>query len=140
MTKLYETSPLAIELKVLVNDANKQPTFSWVTITLASIQDVSPAQTKCGGGATVTLKTGAMLLVSNAYRDISDAMIGDAKRFSEDPEAEAEILAGQPQPGAGPEVGDIADAMSGIESAMGLEDEDFSAYDENDEDYDTGSL
>jgi hypothetical protein len=149
MLKLYETSPIAIEVKALVNDSQGQPIFAWVTITSDSIECVSQAQTSDGGGATVRLKSGAMLLVSNSYEDVSASLIGDAKQFSASPEVEAEILAGQEQSAPGPDVGDIADAMPGLREQMGIvpmgdddddDDDDDEEFDDEDEDYDTGSF
>tara|TARA_R110002094_G_scaffold220250_1_gene192799 strand:- start:33474 stop:33911 length:438 start_codon:yes stop_codon:yes gene_type:complete len=144
MSKLYETSPLAIEIKALVNDSQGQPIFAWVTITADSIECVSQAQTSNGGGATVRMKSGAMLLVSNSYEDVSAALVGDAKQFSSDDAVEAEILAGQDQPAPGPDVGDIADAMPGLREQMGIvpmDDEEDDEFDDEDfdADYDTGS-
>jgi len=135
MTKLYSDSPLAIEIKALVNDANQQPVFAWITITSDSIESVSQAQTQSGGGATVRLKSGAMLLVSNSYSDVSDALLGDAKRFLEDDAVEAEILAGS-KPVRREPMDDIAD-VAGVRGLMGLDADD--GEDDDDDLYVMGS-
>ena len=120
-----------------------------MTITSDSIECVSQAQTTNGGGATIRLKSGAMLLVSNSYEDVSASLVGDAKQFTADAAVEVEILAGQEQPAPGPDVGDIADAMPGLREQMGIvpmddeEDDEFDDEDVDDmfdDDYDTGSL
>lgn len=134
----YDPNPLAIEVKALVNSPTQQPIFAWITVTVASIESVSRAQTPSGGGASIRFTSGITILVSNSYEDVSEAILGDAKRFPEDEAVEAEMLAPREQPeelassleeddlGAFEDIGDLGDIMalaSDLDAEVEVDDE-----------------
>lgn len=94
----YDPNPLAIEVKALVNSPTLQPIFAWITVTVASIESVSRAQTPSGGGASIRFTSGITILVSNSYEDVSEAILGNARRFPDDEAVEAEMLTSREQP------------------------------------------
>lgn len=97
MSRLYDTNPTAIEVRALVNDPEGNPIFDWLTLNVDCIEVVTSARTKTGGGASIRLKNGVTLLVSNSYSDVSEALVGDAKRFPALQEVEDEMLSFSPE-------------------------------------------
>ena len=153
--RLYDTKPLALEVRALVNTPQGEPHFAWLTISTRYIEAVSPANTD-NGGCSLRLASGAILLCSNSYEDVAEALIGDAKRFTSSDAVEEEMLrppspeeiaemaranAERERAANGPDVGNILDMAAGVvDDNVDLEDlEDDDLY-LDDEDYDTGSL
>jgi hypothetical protein len=87
----FDPRPLAIEVKALVSALNKRPQFKWMTVAVSAIESVAP-MTDDVDGSVLRLRNGDVYLLSNSYSDVSEALIGDAKRFAESTAAEAAII------------------------------------------------
>ncbi len=87
----YDPKPVALELRVLPEGGAGEPEFIWATFPVVSIAAILPMRN--GPGCTITLAHGSSLLCSNHYEDVSEALVGNAKRFAEDEQVEARAIA-----------------------------------------------
>jgi hypothetical protein len=126
----YDPKPLAIEVRILPQGGSGEPEFTLATIPVAQIAAVMPLRGRGGDGCTISLTIGETVICSNAYRDVSDAIVGDAKRFTSLPEVEALVLSTveiveEGEPEIGDELpGDILNFLEDEDALDTLDDDD----------------
>lgn len=120
----FDPRPLAIEVKALVSAPDKRPQFKWLTVAVSAIESVAP-MTDDVDGSVLRLRNGDVYLLSNSYSDVSEALIGDAKRFAESTAAEAAIIESVEA-----EEAEAGEEWDGTPSAFAFLDQDY------DQDYD----
>ncbi len=89
--RLYNPNPTAIEVRVMPQGGSGKPEFVWATFPVTASAGVLPMRS--GDGCTIARNLGETLLCSNSYEDVSEALVGDAKRFPSIEEVEELILA-----------------------------------------------